>query len=73
MLDVDEIYEMKKADKEMECRDIFKTTEMAHPGVKKVMQQKPFNIGGKVTCLSEGEFPIKYKGIYMTPEEIKIC
>jgi len=72
MLDVDEIYEMKKQDKEMECRDIFKTTEMAHPGVKKVMQQKQFNIAGKVTCLSEGDFPIKYAGIYMTPEETRM-
>ncbi|EDR26276.1 sulfate adenylyltransferase, putative [Entamoeba dispar SAW760] len=36
------------------------------------MEQKAFNVAGKVTTLSEGEFPIKYKGIYMTPEESRL-
>ena len=66
---VDEVYEMTRADKEQECLDVFTTKDMEHPGVKKVMEQKPFNVAGKVVTLSEGEFPTKYKGIYMTPEE----
>ena len=66
---VDEVYEMTKKDKEQECVDVFTTKDMEHPGVKKVMEQKPFNVAGKVVTLSEGEFPTKYKGIYMTPEE----
>ncbi|KAL7714034.1 Sulfate adenylyltransferase [Entamoeba marina] len=71
-IEVDEIYEMTKKDKEMECQDVFTTTDSEHPGVKKVMQQKPFNVAGKVTTLSEGDFPTKYKGIYMTPEESRL-
>ena len=68
-IDVDEVYEMTAKDKLMECADVFTTTDKEHPGVKKVMEQKPFNVAGKVVTLSEGEFPTKYKGIYMTPEE----
>ena len=68
-IDVEEVYEMTKQDKLMECQDVFKTTDMEHPGVKMVMNQKRFNVGGKVKTLTEGEFPIKYKGIYMTPEQ----
>ncbi|EKE42725.1 hypothetical protein ENUP19_0361G0016 [Entamoeba nuttalli] len=71
-IEIDQVYEMTKKDKEMECKDVFTTTDSDHPGVKKVMEQKPFNVAGKVTTLSEGEFPIKYKGIYMTPEESRL-
>ncbi|ELP86014.1 hypothetical protein EIN_234810 [Entamoeba invadens IP1] len=52
-IDVDEVYEMTKKDKEMECNDIFTTLDKYHPGVEKVMEQKPFNVSGKVVTLSE--------------------
>jgi len=66
-----EKYEMTKADKEFECNHVFKTAEMAHPGVAKVMEQGDVNLAGPVKVFSEGEFPTKYKGVYMTPAETR--
>ena len=34
-----------------------------------VMAQKPINLAGPVKVLSEGEYPTKYAGVYMRPEE----
>ena len=78
---VTEKYEMSAADKKFECEKIYmgegtKTPEdfwkiagKEHPGVQMVMQQKEFNLAGPVKVLSEGEYPKKYAGIYMRPEE----
>jgi sulfate adenylyltransferase len=68
---VAEKYEMSKADKEFECQNVFKTTDTEHPGVAKVMEQGDVNLSGPVKVFSEGDFPTKYKGIYMTPEETR--
>ncbi len=68
---VNEKYEMTLADKEFECQHVFKTTETAHPGVAKVMEQDDVNLAGPVKVFSEGEFPKKYPGIYMTPAETR--
>jgi sulfate adenylyltransferase len=56
-------------DRDLECQHVFRTTDPKHPGVEKVMQQGAVNIGGRVTALSEGEYPSKYKGLYLRPEE----
>ncbi len=58
-------------DKGLECRSIFQTEDMEHPGVQKVMEQLPVNVAGPVQVLSEGEFPEQYKGIYMRPAETR--
>ena len=58
-------------DKAHECQKVFKTTDLAHPGVKMVMEQKAVNIAGPVKVLSQGEFPTKYAGTYMTPAETR--
>ncbi|MEO5363604.1 MAG: sulfate adenylyltransferase [Magnetococcus sp. DMHC-8] len=58
-------------DKGLECRSIFQTEDLEHPGVQKVMEQLPVNIAGPVQVLSEGEFPERYKGIYMRPAETR--
>jgi len=80
-MNVTEKYEMTQADKEYECEKVFmgegtKTTqefwEVArddHPGVQMVMNQKAFNLAGSVKVLSEGDYPVKYKGIYQRPAE----
>jgi len=68
---VKEKYEMTKKDKEFECKHVFKTTDMEHPGVAKVMEQGDFNLSGPVKVFSEGEFPKKYPGIYMSPAETR--
>jgi sulfate adenylyltransferase len=78
---VTEKYEMTGGDKKFECEKVFmgegtptaeefwKIAEEDHPGVEMVMKQKEVNLAGPVKVLSEGEFPTKYAGIYMRPEE----
>jgi sulfate adenylyltransferase len=78
---VTEKYEMTEADKKYECEKVFmgegiptsdefwKVAEEDHPGVQMVMSQKEVNLAGPVKVLSEGEYPTRYAGIYMRPEE----
>ena len=66
MMEVEELYTI---DKDHECKSVYRTTDLAHPGVQKVMEQKPVNVGGKVRVLSEGEYPEKYPGLYLRPAE----
>jgi sulfate adenylyltransferase len=67
-----EKYHMTKADKEHECKQVFRTTDMVdHPGVKKVMTQPDWNLAGPVKVLSEAHYPETYKGLYMTPMDTR--
>ena len=63
------VKDVYKIDKEYECKQVFKTTDMEHPGVKMVMNQAGKNLAGPVKVLSQGTFPNEYKGIYLTPFE----
>jgi sulfate adenylyltransferase len=56
-------------DKSFECKNVFTTDDMEHPGVQMVMAQKEVNLGGPVKVLSESTFPEKFKGIYQRPSE----
>ena len=58
-------------DNELECSQVYRTTDTAHPGVQKVMQQGEVNLAGRVTVLSEGHFPDTYKGLYHRPAETR--
>ncbi len=58
-------------DKVYECRQVFKTDDIRHPGVAKVMAQGDVNIGGPVKVFSESDYPEKFKGLYATPEETR--
>ncbi len=58
-------------DRDFECSQVFRTTDTAHPGVRKVMEQGPVNLGGAVRTLSEGHFPTAYAGFYLRPEETR--
>jgi sulfate adenylyltransferase len=78
---VAEKYELTVADKKFECEKIYmgegtptveefwKIAGEDHPGVQMVMAQKEFSLAGPVKVLSEGEYPAKYAGVYMRPEE----
>ncbi|CAA7612870.1 Sulfate adenylyltransferase [Magnetospirillum sp. LM-5] len=66
VMQVSEKYEIDKA---FECQHVYRTTDPAHPGVQKVMAQGQVNLAGRVSCLSEGEYPEKYKGLYLRPAE----
>ena len=58
-------------DKELECKEVFKTTDTDHPGVAIVMSQGKYNLAGKVKVISDGGFPDQYGELYMTPSETR--
>jgi len=81
---VTEKYEMTETDKRWECEQVFKgagddsaedkfwtVAPKDHPGVIMVMNQKEYNLAGPVKVLSEGDYPDKYKGVYLTPAETR--
>ncbi len=58
-------------DRELESTQVYRTADPDHPGVRKVMEQGPVNLGGRVAVLSEGHFPETYKGLYHRPAETR--
>jgi len=58
-------------DKEFECKQVFRTTDPAHPGVRKVMEQGAVNLAGPVKVVSESYYPEMFKGIYQRPAEAR--
>ncbi len=78
---VTERFQMTKENKEFECEKVYmgegtktpeefwKIAKDDHPGVQMVMNQHDYNLAGPVKVLSEGEYPVKYAGIYQRPEE----
>ncbi|NIV17686.1 MAG: sulfate adenylyltransferase [Woeseiaceae bacterium] len=71
LLGILEVQEKYAIDREFECSQVFRTTDEAHPGVRKVMEQGPVNLGGPVRTLSEGHFPETYAGFYHRPAETR--
>jgi len=65
------VTEAYRIDKAHECMSVFKTTDLAHPGVKLVMQQGDVNLAGPVKVLSDGGFKAKYGQLFMTPAETR--
>jgi len=68
LLTVTEKYEI---DKDLECAQVYRTTDPAHPGVRKVMEQGEVNLAGPVVCLSESHYPETYRGLYHSPAETR--
>jgi sulfate adenylyltransferase len=79
---VEEKYEMTEADKKWECEICYmgegedsvdgKFWQVAmedHPGVQMIMAQKGVNLAGPVKVLSEGDFPERFPGVYMSPAQ----
>jgi len=58
-------------DKAHECMQVYKTTDMEHPGVKMVMDQGDVNLAGPVKVLSLGGFPEQYGNQFMTPAQTR--
>jgi sulfate adenylyltransferase len=65
------VQEKYTIDREFECSHVFRTTDPAHPGVDKVMNQGPVNLAGPLRTLSEGHFPETYAGLYHRPAETR--
>jgi sulfate adenylyltransferase len=58
-------------DKAHECMMVYKTVDLAHPGVKMVMDQGDVNLAGPVKVLSVGKFKEEYGDQFMTPAETR--
>ncbi len=69
VMDVAEKYELSDDDKKFECQHVYTTTDGEHPGVQKVMEQRPVNLAGRVMVINEGGFPAKYGDLYLRPAE----
>jgi sulfate adenylyltransferase len=54
---VEEKYPYNPAD---EAREVFKTDDQNHPGVKRLFSQGDVYIGGRVEALGEGKYPALY-------------
>lgn len=71
MMGTMKVTEKYKIDKTWECKQVFKTDDMEHPGVRMVMAQEAVNLAGPVKVWSEGPFPKQYPGLYMRPWETR--
>jgi sulfate adenylyltransferase len=65
------VTEKYQIDKELECREVFKTTDGEHPGVQKVMAQSPWNLAGPVRVLSESFYPKEFGELYQRPADAR--
>jgi sulfate adenylyltransferase len=71
MMGTMKVTEKYKVDKKWECKQVFTTDDMDHPGVQMVMGQEDVNLAGTVKVWSEGPFPKQYPGLYMRPWETR--
>ena len=69
VLAVMEVREKYQIDKTLEAEHVYRTTDPKHPGVAKVLSQGEVNLAGPVMVLSEGDYPVKYKDLYIRPAE----
>ncbi|MGB8478718.1 MAG: sulfate adenylyltransferase [Acidobacteriaceae bacterium] len=65
------VTEKYKIDKAYECQQVFRTTDVKHPGVQKVMEQACVNLAGPVRVVSESYYPEMFAGIYQRPVEAR--
>ena len=63
------VHEKYSIDRQLEAEHVYRTTDPKHPGVAKVLEQGDVNLAGRVTVLSEGEYPVKYADLYIRPAE----
>ncbi|MGO9620586.1 MAG: sulfate adenylyltransferase [Desulfobaccales bacterium] len=71
MMGTMKVTEKYKIDKKWECKQVFTTDDMEHPGVQMVMGQQDVNLAGVCKVWSEGPFPKEYPGLYMRPWETR--
>jgi len=71
ILAIMEVTEKYTPDKQLECEHVYRTTDAAHPGVLKVLEQGEVNLAGHVICLSEGVYAQKYPDLYIRPAEAR--
>ncbi len=67
LLDVQSIYE---ADQHNEALKVFKTNDMAHPGVQKLLSRPSTYVGGPIQVLNRPQ-PSKFQEFYFDPSETR--
>jgi len=58
-------------DKQVECENVYRTSDESHPGVQKVLAQGDVNLAGPVTVLNEGDLPAEFPELYIRPIEAR--
>jgi len=71
ILAVMKVTEKYGIDKAYECKSVFRTTDLEHPGVKMVMQQGEVSLAGPVSLLSDGGFAARHGALFMTPVQTR--
>ena len=71
ILAVMKVTEKYGIDRAYECRSVFRTTDVDHPGVRMVMQQGDVSLAGPVTVLSDGGFAARHGALFMTPAQTR--
>ena len=69
ILAIMEVGEKYRIDRAVEAECVYRTTDVKHPGVAKLMTQGEVNLAGRVRVLSEGEYPRRYPQLYIRPAE----
>lgn len=67
LIDVEEIYDDEKM---IEMEKVYRTTDEAHPGVKRVMQRDPKLIGGSISLVNRTN-PKLFPDMYLDPAETR--
>ncbi|MDY8049296.1 sulfate adenylyltransferase [Paenibacillus polymyxa] len=67
VLDIESIYQVDQAE---EARRVFKTDDLAHPGVKKLLDRPATYVGGSVQVLNRPE-PTQFSEFYYTPSQTR--
>ncbi|MNI27999.1 Sulfate adenylyltransferase [compost metagenome] len=67
LLDIGSIYKVDQGD---EARKVFKTDDLEHPGVKKLMERSPIYVGGSIVVLNRPK-PERFGEFYYDPTETR--
>ncbi len=71
ILGIIKVEEKYPVDKKAECRNVFRTLDQDHPGVKSVLSRPEVYIGGRVQLLSYGRLNGHRPGYFLTPSETR--
>ncbi|WP_214627422.1 sulfate adenylyltransferase [Paenibacillus agaridevorans] len=67
VIDVESVYTV---DQNIEAVNIFKTDDLAHPGVQKLFERSNIYVGGSITVLNRPQ-PEKFQEFYYDPSETR--